>query len=487
MTRLRLPIAARIALAAGLLAAVLLTAGALAVRAAIHSAQLRATQQLAGVEAWQITDATRAGVRLYGEFGSLPYQLVRDDGVVIAAAPEAETAVVPPPSTEASQTAGEVWHLDPATAAGARVAVSSTLRASSMTGVADADLPGGASDRSATVYRAYVLVTPTAADRVVASLDPFLWGGVALAVALIAATAAAATARALRPVEQMRVVAEGIAGAPDGTRLTEPEAPDELRALATTLNAMLTRIDDASVRQKRFIADAAHELRSPLASLLAAIDVGRAHPDALPPERALDRVETEARRLAGLAEELLDLASAGSGARGGGEICDATDVLREVVAGRTLRVPVEVSAPETAPVRIAPGTLTRIVGNLLDNALRHAATCVEIALTVDDSVRISVTNDGESLSDADAERIFEPFVRLDASRSRDTGGTGLGLTIARELATNAGGTLELSRVSPTTFTVQLPLASDGSPEGATRSQPARPSQSAISGPATGAE
>lgn len=457
MTRLRLPIAARIALAAGLLAAVLLTAGAFAVRAAIRSAQLRATQELAGVEATQITEATRAGIRLYGDFGSLPYQLVRDDGVVIAAAPEAETAVAPPPSTEASQSAGEVWHLDPATAAGARLAVSSTLRASSMTGVAAEDLPGGARDKSTTVYRAYVLVTPTAADRVVASLDPFLWGGVALAVALIAATAATATSRALRPVEQMRAVADGIAGAPDGTRLTEPDAPDELRALATTLNAMLTRIDDATVRQQRFIADAAHELRSPLASLLAALEVGRAHPDALPPERTLARVETEARRLAGLAEELLDLASASSGARGG-EICDAAEVVREVLAGRTSRVPVEVSAPGTAPAHIAPGALARIVGNLLDNALRHASTHVELAVTVDDSVRISVTNDGESLSDADAERIFEPFVRLDASRSRDTGGTGLGLAIARELATSAGGTLELSRLVPTTFTVHLALA-----------------------------
>lgn len=461
MRRLRLPIAARIALAAGLLAAVLLTAGAFAVRAAIHAAQLRSTQQLAAVEATQITDATNAGVHLYGPFGSLPYQLVRNDGVVIAAAPETETAVVPPPSTEASQTAGEVWHVDPATAAGARVAVSSTLRASSMTGVADEDLPGGAADRSTTVYRAYVFVTPAAANRVVASLDPFLWGGVVLAVALIAVTAATATRRALRPVEQMRVVADGIAGAPDGTRLIEPDAPDELRALATTLNAMLTRIDDATVRQQRFIADAAHELRSPLASLLAALDVGHAHPDALPPERTLASVETQARRLADLAEELLDLASATSAAQDSGEVCDAAEVVRDLVPGRTLRVPVDVSAPETAPVRIAAGALARIVGNLLDNAVRHAATRVDIAVTVDDAARIVVTNDGESVSPADAERIFEPFVRLDASRSRDTGGTGLGLTISRELVTRAGGTVELSRISPTTFTVQLPLAQDG--------------------------
>lgn len=461
MRRLRLPIAARIALAAGLLAAVLLTAGAFAVRAAIHAAQLRSTQELAAVQATQITDATRAGVHLYGPFGSLPYQLVRNDGAVIAAAPEAETAMVPPPSTEAPQTAGEVWHLDQATAGGARVAVSSTLRASSMTGVADEDLPGGAADRSTTVYRAYVFVTPAAANRVVASLDPFLWGGVALAVALIAVTAATATRRALRPVEQMRVVADGIAGAPDGTRLTEPKAPDELRALATTLNAMLTRIDDATVRQQRFIADAAHELRSPLAALLAAIEVGRAHPDALPPERTLASVETQARRLADLAEELLDLASATSAAQDSGEVCDAAEVVRDVVAGRTPRVPVDVSAPETAPVRIAAGALARIMGNLLDNAVRHAATRVDIAVTVDDAARISVTNDGEPVSAADAERIFEPFVRLDASRSRDTGGTGLGLTISRELVTRAGGTLELSRISPTTFTVTLPLAQDG--------------------------
>lgn len=464
MTGLRLPIAARIALAAGLLAAILLTAGAFAVRAAIHAAQLRATQQLAGVEATQITDATRAGVHLYGEFGSLPYQLVRDDGVVIAAAPEAETAVVPPPSTEASQTAGEVWHLDPATAAGARVAVSSTLRASSMTGVAAEDLPGGARDKSTTVYRAYVFVTPTAADRVVASLDPFLWGSVALAVALIAATAAAATRRALRPVEQMRVVADGIAGAPDGTRLTEPDSPDELRALATTLNAMLTRIDDATVRQKRFIADAAHELRSPIASLHAQLEIlGRRADragDARGAEWAAGMI-ADTRRLTRLVNDLLALARLDANPKIHRQTIDLDDlVLDEVRRAQGRGVAIDAGAVSAGRVLGDPAGLARVVRNLLDNAVRHAAGRVVVGLRGDGrSVTLTVSDDGPGIAPADRERIFERFTRLDDARSRDAGGAGLGLAIVRDVVRGHGGSVRVGDNKPgARFTVTLPAA-----------------------------
>lgn len=346
--------------------------------------------------------------------------------------------------------------MDPDAALGARVAASSTLRASSLTGVSGTDLPGGPADKDATVYRAYVLVTPSTADSVVATLDPFLWAGVTLAVALIAATAAVATHRALRPVEVMRATAAHISGSPNGARLAVPEARDELRALAHTLNAMLGRIDEAAVRQKRFTADAAHELRSPLASLIAALDVARAHPDAVPPERTLAHVESEARRLADLAEELLQLSSAERMPVDDAPTIDAAAVVRTSAVG--MRVPVSITSPETAPVRIDARSLERVVRNLLYNAARHAATEVRVSVHVDDDVlRIDVSNDGPPIEHDDTERIFQPFVRLDTSRSRDTGGAGLGLTIAREIVARQGGALTASsEPTCTTFTVSLP-------------------------------
>lgn len=458
---------ARIAIAAGLLALVLLTAGALGIRAAVHATQLQATQQLAAAEATQITDDLLNGVQLYGPFGSLPYVLLRSDGAVIASSSEDEQARMPPPSPDSTQTSGETWSVAPTSGFGANTAVSSTLRASSMTAIPEEDLPGGSASKDSTVYRAYVFVAPTAADGVVSTMDPFLIGCVVVTVALITASAALSAKRSLRPVERMRAVAADIADAPHGARVDVPETRDELQALAITLNGMLARVDAAAARQKRFIADAAHELRSPLNTLLATVEIARAHPEALPTDRTLATVETEARRLAELAENLLDLAAVEAQSPSYAS-CDVVEVAQGVVAERQTRVPVTVTAPAgPALAAIAGPALGRIVTNLLDNGLRYAATRVDVRIERNPAVgavRIEVSNDGLPLELADRERIFEPFVRLDPSRTRQTGGAGLGLAISREMVTRAGGTLKVTSVRPhTTFTVTLPDAS-GQPE-----------------------
>lgn len=458
--RVRMSITARVAVTAALLAVVLLTAGAFGVRAALYATQLEATQQLAAAEATQITDALLDGVQLYGPFGSLPYVLMRSDGSVIASSSEDDPARMPPPPADATQTSGETWDVDSNGPDGARTAVSSTLRASSLTGIAEADLPGGPALADSTVYRAYVFVTPVTADRVVAALDPFLLAGVAVAVALIAAAAAISAKRALRPVEQMRAVAASVSDTPHGVRVEVPQTRDELYALACTLNGMLARIDAAATGQRRFIADAAHELRSPLNTLLATVEIARAHPAALAPDRTLATVEAQARRLADLAEDLLDLTTARTQGTPDAT-CDVVKVAYEVMDGRSTRVPVTLTA-SAAPVfaAMAPQAFTRVVVNLLDNALRYAATGVDVHVGTDSvtgTVRIAVSNDGVALAAEDRERVFEPFVRLDPSRTRETGGTGLGLAITRELIHGAGGTIELtSTQARTTFTVILP-------------------------------
>jgi signal transduction histidine kinase len=319
-----------------------------------------------------------------------------------------------------------------------------------------------------TTYRAYVLVSATAADRAVAAIDPYLWAGVAAIVALLGGTAAVTAKRALRPVDRMRRAAQAISGAPDGARLSVPDSDDELRALATTLNAMLDRIDDAAIRQERFIADAAHELRSPITSLITAVEVARAHPDAVPADRTLAHVHAEARRLEELAGDLLELSATGHAepARPDDLRSDAREVLRDAVAHARARSPQveirreEAAGREVAGVAIASRDLSRVLLNLLDNAVRHARTRVEARVDIDAAgVRIEISNDGEPIPGDDLARIFEPFVRLDDSRSRETGGTGLGLAIASEIVSRAGGTLTVASTSSrTAFTVGLRAA-----------------------------
>ncbi|RFA07532.1 hypothetical protein B7R21_15185 [Subtercola boreus] len=472
----RLTIAVRIALIAGILASVLLVSGALLVRAGLHSAQMTATEQLAAVQASQIIDATRQNVRLSGAFGSLPYELVRTDGARISSSPEIVEAesggpIMPPPTGEASQRGGEVFTATiPAgpLAGQTLTAVSSTLRASSILVGADGDLPGGpVADLDLTAYRAYVFVTTTAADQAVAAIDPFLWAGVVLAVVLLAGTALITASRSLRPVDEMRRAADAIPGTPDGARVAVPDSDDELRALATTLNALFTRIDESALRQKRFTADAAHELRSPISSLLTALDVAEAHPDAISAEWTLAHVRAEARRLEGLAHDLLELAAAGAGqSPEPGMRTDATAVLRDAladVAARSSRTDVRLEHPaptEAASVWLGTRELRQVLVNLLDNAFRHARTSVRIQLEVDgdtSAVWIEIANDGAPIPGDDQARIFEPFVRLDESRSRDTGGAGLGLAIASEIVEAAEGTLTVNSMpARTTFTVILP-------------------------------
>jgi signal transduction histidine kinase len=268
---------------------------------------------------------------------------------------------------------------------------------------------------------------------------PLLVGG----LALIAFRVVGAT---LRPVEALRRGAEEISAAQVG-RLPVPPGDDEIRRLAVTLNHMLERLEAARVRQRAFVADAAHELRSPIASLRTQLDVAAHVGEAAP---VID-LQTDVERLARLADDLLLLARADEADSGlvRLESVDLGDLLAQVAAGAGGRVPVKVGDAIPTWVRGDPLALRRIVDNLAANAVRHATSQVQLVTwRRAGRVGFTVSDDGPGIPAADRERVFDRFTRLDDARNRDDGGAGLGLSIVRELVRLHDGTVRLEDAQP---------------------------------------
>ena len=342
------------------------------------------------------------------------------------------------------------------------------------------------------------------------------------------------TGSTLRPITALRRGAEQVTatGVPRG--LPVPEARDEVHSLAVTLNDMLSRLEAAQQRQRQFVSDTAHELRSPIASIRAQLEVALDHPGSQEWEQTARDVLADTMRLSRLAEDLLALArleerggrargagpgSPGSGPGGprhdlggpgpvtGGPGPDADgpgpdvrgpgpDVRGPVdlaalatgTAGRygQARVPVSASAPEPCPVAGDGEALRRMLVNLIDNAVRYARNQVTVAARpVDGSVLVTVTDDGPGIAACDTERAFERFTTLDGARARrddDVAGAGLGLAIVRATARAHGGTVWLEDARPgLRATVRLPLAGpppppaglvNGSPAGRPADPPA---------------
>ena len=267
----------------------------------------------------------------------------------------------------------------------------------------------------------------------------------------------------LRPVEHLRRGAEEISAAQVG-RLPVPDGDDELHRLAETLNRMLDRLEAARSRQRAFVADAAHELRSPIASLRTQLDVA-AHLGEPPPVADL---AAEVDRLGRLVDDLLLLARADEGDPGlrHREPVELGGLLAEVAAGRAgARVPVTVTADGPQWTVADPRALRRVVDNLIANAVRHAASRVTLAVRRSaDGVVLTVTDDGPGIPAADRGRVFDRFTRLDDARTRDAGGAGLGLAIVRELVRQHGGTVTLGDVAPG-LRVAVALPATAAPRG----------------------
>ncbi|MEU5886068.1 HAMP domain-containing sensor histidine kinase [Streptomyces sp. NPDC047461] len=277
--------------------------------------------------------------------------------------------------------------------------------------------------------------------------------GFPLLLGVVAAATWLVTRRALRPVEGIRREMAAITASEDlARRVPEPDTHDEVAALARTTNATLAALETSVERQRRFVADASHELRSPIASLRTQLEVAAAHPELLDvPGAVQDTV-----RLQRLAADLLLLARLDAGEGPGDTRLDLGEVARREARGRD-GVTVEAAEVEVAGSR---NRLERVIGNLLDNAQRHARSVVGVTVRRDGAwAVVEVADDGDGVAEADRERIFERFVRLDEARSRDDGGAGLGLAIARDVAARHGGTLTV-RDAPAggaLFELRLPL------------------------------
>ncbi|MFG2694714.1 sensor histidine kinase [Kitasatospora sp. NPDC048407] len=267
--------------------------------------------------------------------------------------------------------------------------------------------------------------------------------GVPVLVLLVAAVTWRVTGRALRPVEAIRAEVAEITGHDLHRRVPVPHTGDEVARLAVTVNATLDRLEDAGLRQRRFIADASHELRSPIAVLRTQLEVALAHPDPeLWPELLADALEDTV-RLQDLAADLLLLARLDAADPVSVELLDLTALFAAALAARTAdRIPVTSQLAEGAHVLGNRTWLTRLLTNLVDNAQRYATSRVEVQLAVQGPlVVLEVRDDGPGIPEGDRERVFERFTRLDDARSRELGGAGLGLAIARDLAGHHGGTL----------------------------------------------
>ncbi|MEU9864473.1 HAMP domain-containing sensor histidine kinase [Streptomyces sp. NPDC047971] len=285
------------------------------------------------------------------------------------------------------------------------------------------------------------------------NIDEVLWIGVTTGVPLVALCTGIlvhlAAGRALRPVEAVRQELEDIAGHSLDRRVPVPPTDDVIGRLARTTNATLDRLERASVRQRQFVADAAHELRSPLAALRAQLESALRHPEGVAWATVVRDAAADVVRLQTLADDLLLLASM-DGTRPGeraSEVVDlaalAEDLVREHqhlpgAAGLRLTCRTDGTAHVTGEAR----QLERLLRNLLDNACRHADSAVTVTIGPDgDAAVLEVLDDGPGIPPADRHRVFDRFTRLDESRARTAGGAGLGLPIAREIATRHGGTL----------------------------------------------
>lgn len=289
-----------------------------------------------------------------------------------------------------------------------------------------------------------------------------------VAVAVLATLVWWLVGRTLGPVERIRVEVAGFGPAQLDRRVSSPGTGDEIDRLAMTMNQMLDRLEDARRREQRFVADASHELRSPLTRIRTELETTTAEAGTGIDDAAKRSVLDEIDELTALVDDLLVLARSDAGGlppeRRRVDLDDL--VFDEVVAARAAAagITIDVSRVSAAEVMGSQGELRRLVRNLVDNAVRHAASQVAVTLaesTVDSAGAVAVltiTDDGPGIPPEQTAAVFERFTRLDDARTRDTGGTGLGLAIARDIVERHGGTIRLDTTHRpgARFEVRLP-------------------------------
>ena len=296
----------------------------------------------------------------------------------------------------------------------------------------------------------------------ITTLEHTLWLALPGVLAVVAAISWLVAGRALRPVDAIRAEVDEITATTIHRRVPEPATGDEVARLARTMNAMLDRLEAASRRQREFVSDASHELRSPVASMRTQLEIALASStDARWADVATSVLEDEA-RLEKLIADLLALATLDEGTPPRSVAVDMGALVHEEAA-RARDVAVEADVGIGATVVGNPSLLARVLANLLDNAARYARGRVLVALSVDgEAVTITVDDDGPGIAPADRDRIFERFTRLDTARTRDgrqDGGAGLGLALVRAIVERHHGVVvaDASPLGGARFVVRLPV------------------------------
>ncbi len=473
MVRRLSSVRARTTLGATAVVAAALVAAGFAVVLLLRANLAGKTDLEAEVAARNVASQLASGVR-YADLdlpdgAEHPVQVVDEDGRVLAASEDLEAISgtgasgvrpVPPPAQQDDDDdddddddseRGEVSDDDPDFTTGSATVDGDT--ADYRFAAVEATTPW---DETVTVHAGADLgVTQDA----VATATRAMLAGLPLLLAVVAGVTWLVTRRALRPVEAVRAELAEITAAGDLVRrVPVPDSGDEIARLAATTNETLARLQESAAQQRAFVADASHELRSPIASLRTQLEVAAAHPELL----ELDGLVEDVVRLQDLAADLLLLARIDAGDRPPRQTVELGRLLRDEVAHRaaTGRVPVEASIEADPRITGVPRQLSRAVGNLLDNAQRHAEGLVRLSLRVEDGrAVIRVSDNGPGVPPGDRERIFERFVRLDDARSRDDGGAGLGLAIARDLVAAHGGDVTVGEAPEggALFEVRLPL------------------------------
>ncbi len=377
-------------------------------------------------------------------------QLLDQHGTVVATSPGLEgeaalTAVRPPPTTHVAATRRDL----PIGAGGPyRVLVL------------------GLTDRTGQRMDVVVAQSVQGVTATTRTVTGQLLVGAPVLLLLVAVLTYWLSGRALRPVEAMRRQVADIDARTLAVRLPLPEAEDEVWRLGRTMNRMLDRLESAASAQRRFVSDASHELKSPLAALRASVEVAQAYPGTADWTRTGDVVLEESLRIERLVADLLLLARADERGlqlrREDVDLDDLVDAEADRLRSTTsLRVTTRIE-----PVRVVGDRdrLQRALRNLVDNASRHAETSVTLTVSTDgDLAQVDVVDDGPGVPAADRLRVFDRFVRLDDSRARTAGGTGLGLAIVRQIAQAHEGDVAFVDVPAGSFVrMRLPVSRRGS-------------------------
>jgi len=453
---LRRSLRARLTVAATVVIAVALCAAAAALTARLHSV-LQAT---ADANARQRLEQVVGTLRAADATGPLPP--IADPGVVVQIIGQRGTVVAASPNVDGRP------RLFPSDPPPGRVAIQTSSRlpvpdsADSYRVAAQMVSLGGAR------FLVYAAVPADGAGDSVATLLAAFAVGLPMVVLVLATVTWLLVGRALRPVERLRRQAADITATDLHSRLDVPASDDELSRLAATLNDLLSRIEESTRRQREFVADAAHELRSPLTSLRTQLEVAAGEPEPHLSREDLSGLLADASRLSRLVDDLLHLARLDARPQLRLRPVDLDDiVLSEARRARARAAPavaVDTAAVSAGQVLGDADALTRMVRNLLDNATRYARSQVTLTLqTGGTDVVLAIWDDGAGIPRTARERIFSRFTRLDDSRTHrdDQAGVGLGLAIVRGVVTAHGGTVDVTdradALPGAHFQVRLPV------------------------------